>query len=74
MNTQTKDLESLGEQVTALLAVEAAYIDALTLLRNHDRKRPTEDDHKGLSYANAVTDWRIGYETIANDILRRAGY
>ncbi len=64
----------LEEQVTALLQVEAAYTAAIETLHAHDLARPTEKDHKGLSYAHAVADWRIGYETIANSILGRAGY
>ena len=64
----------LEKQVAALLQVEAAYTAALEQLHAHDLARPTEDDYRGLSYAHAVADWRIGYETIANSILGRAGY
>ena len=52
----------------------AAYTDAVEALHAWDLKRPSEDDFQGLSYVNAVADWRIGYETIANNILGRAGY
>ena len=64
----------LQERVDALEQVEAAYTDALKELHAWDLKRPSEDDFRGLSYVNAVADWRIGYETIANSILGRAGY
>ena len=69
-----KQVRLLEEQVAALLQVEAAYTNAVEGLHAHDLTRPEPGSFQGLSYANAVTDWRIGYETIANSILARAGY
>ena len=50
----------------------AAYSDAIEALHAHDLKRPDYLNFKGPSLASAVDDWRIGYETIANQILGRA--
>ncbi len=64
----------LEKQIAALQQVKAAYTDAIEKLHQHDLKRPSQKEYKGVSWGHAVADWRIGYETIANSILTRAGY